>query len=89
MVFFFTGCLREEDCFDIGSTTKVDDLINLLPDQREYEQRHIVTLSLTLPASNSCFRNERNLFQKTGDNPALLVLGFNQLFLDNLLLQKV
>lgn len=83
LIFFFTGCPSEEDCFDLGSTARVNDLIHILPEQTEYNQGDLVTLSLIIPATNSYFGNELDLFQETGDDSALLSLGFNQLFLDN------
>lgn len=83
LFLLLTACPGEEDCFDMGSTTRVDDLIKLLPEQTEYNQGDAVTLSLTIPATNSYFDSERNIFQETGDNSALLALGFNQLFIDN------
>ena len=83
LLFLLTACPGEEDCFDLGSTTRVNDLILLTPKQTEYSQGDEVTLSLSIPATNSYFGNEINLFQETGDDSALLILGFNQLFLDN------
>jgi len=83
LFLLLTACPGEEDCFDMGSTTRIDDLIKLLPEQTEYNQGDVVTLSLTIPATNSYFGNELNLFQETGDELARLNLGFNYLFIDN------
>jgi hypothetical protein len=83
LFLLLTACPSEVDCFDMGSTTRVDDLIKLLPEQIEYNQGDVVTLSFTLPATNSYFGNELNLFQETGDDIARLRLGSFDLFTDN------
>lgn len=83
LFFLLTACPGEEDCFDMGSTTRVNDLIQLTPEQTEYNQGDLVTLNLTIPATNSYFGNELNLFQETGDDLARLRLGSFDLFTDN------
>jgi hypothetical protein len=83
LIFLITGCPGEEDCFDLGSTTRENDLINLLPEQTEYNQGDLVILSLNLPSTNSYFGNELDLFQETGDDLARLRLGSFDLFTDN------
>lgn len=83
LLLLCTACPGEEDCFDLGTTSRVNDLILLTPKQTEYSQGDEVTLSLSIPANNSYFGNEINLFHETGDNSALLALGFNQLFIGN------
>ncbi len=83
LFLLLTACPGEEDCFDMGSTIRVNDLIQLTPEQTEYNQGDVVTLSLTIPATNSYFGNELNLFQETADDLARLRLGSFDLFTDN------
>ncbi|MEM9680632.1 MAG: hypothetical protein AAF901_09935 [Bacteroidota bacterium] len=78
-----TSCPGEEDCFDIANIARVDDLITLLPEQTEYNQGDVVILKLEIPATNSYFGDEINLYQETEDNSAFLALSFNQLFTEN------
>ena len=78
-----TSCPDVEDCKKVNSITRVDDLILLTPEQSTYSQGDVVILSLTIPATNTYFGNERNLFLETGDDFARLALTFNQLFIDN------
>lgn len=85
LFLLLTACPGEEDCFDMGSSNYVPNLISLTPEQSEYSQGDLVTLSLVIPATNTYFGNELNLFQKTGDSSALLALGFNDLFIENVL----
>jgi hypothetical protein len=83
LMLILTSCPGVEDCNDLNSITRVDDLILLTPEQSTYSQGDVVTLSLTIPATNTYFGNERNLFLETGDDFARLALTFNQLFIDN------
>lgn len=79
-----TGCPGgEEDCFDIGSTTRVDNLIKIEPLQTTYNQGDVITFKTEVQAFNNYFGEPINLFEKTNDFEALLVLGFDQLFADN------
>jgi hypothetical protein len=79
-----TGCPGgDEDCFDYGSTARANDLVSITPLQTTYNQGDIVTLKVTIPAINTLFGQEFNLFEKTGDINARLVTTSRYLFNDN------
>lgn len=77
-----TGCPGEEDCFDIGSTARVDDLLELTPLQTSYNQGDIITLKVEIPTTNNYFGETLNLFERTNDFEAQLTTSSN-LFANN------
>lgn len=85
LLITLTGCPGDEDCNDLGSSTRVDNLITLTPVQPTYNQGDIITLKSEIPASNYYFGDSINLFEKTNDYYALLITS-SQLFFDNELL---
>jgi len=78
-----TGCPGDEDCFDIGSTSRVDDLISLTPLQTNYNHGDIITFKITVPNTNHFFGEQINLFEKTNDYEAFLLTSYSNLFKDN------
>lgn len=72
-----------EDCFDIGRTARVNNLISISPLQTVYNQGDFITFKSTVPATNDYFGEQLNLLEKTNDFEALLLLGFDQLFTGN------
>lgn len=50
-----------------------------------YEPESVLTLKIDLPASNTLFGDQVNLFEETSDNSALIVLSDDELFVDNTL----
>ena len=79
-----TGCPGgEEDCFDIGSTSRVDNLIKIIPLQSTYDQGDEITIKCEIPAQNEYFGEPLNLFLKTNDYSARLVNTSVYLFTDN------
>lgn len=76
-----TGCPGEEDCFDMGSTARVDDLIKIIPLQATYNQGDVITIKSEIPAQNNYFGEPINLFEKTNDYSARLVNTSVYLFL--------
>lgn len=78
-----TSC--EDDCFSIENSEEenIVDLISLTPLESAYEAKSVLTLKIDLPASNAFFGNQLNLFEKTSDNSALIVLSDDELFVDN------
>lgn len=80
-----TSC--EDDCFSIENVGEENlvDLISLSPLEPAYEAESVLNLKIDLPASNTFFGNQVNLFEETNDNSALIVLSGDELFLDNTL----
>jgi hypothetical protein len=79
-----TGCPGgEEECFDMGSTARVDDLIKIFPLQTTYNQGDVITIKSEIPAQNEYFGEPLNLFLKTNDYSARLVNTSVYLFTDN------
>lgn len=79
-----TGCPGgDEDCFDYGATARVDDLITLLPLQTIYNQGDIVTLKVTVPATNTYFGQQLNLLEETNDFEARVQTSYSNLFIGN------
>ena len=79
-----TGCPGgDDDCFDYGSTTRVDNLLKLTPLQTTYNQGQIVTFKILVPATNSYFGEELNLFEKTNDFEAFILTSYSSLFTNN------
>lgn len=77
-----TGCPGEEDCFDMGSTAKVDNLITISPLQTTYNQGDTITFKTTIPAQNNYFGEPLNLFEKTNDFEPKLTTS-SDLFFNN------
>ena len=78
-----TGCPGgDEDCFDYGSTTRVDDLASINPFQSTYNVGDIITYKINIPATNNYFGQELNLFEKTNDYNARAYIN-PILFTDN------
>ena len=78
-----TGCPGEEDCFDMGSTARVDDLIKIEPLQTTYNQGDFITFKTEIPAQNNYFGEPLNLFLKTNDFEASLSTSYSNLFIGN------
>ena len=79
-----TGCPGgDEDCFDYGSTTRVDNLITITPLQTTYNQGDIIVIKSEIPVINNYFGEQLNLFEKTNDFEARLVTTSKYLFTDN------
>lgn len=79
-----TGCPGDEDCNDLGSSTRVTDLITLTPLQTTYNQGDVVILKIAVPSENIFFGEPLNLFQLTNNNyEALLVTSYSWLFTGN------
>ena len=75
---------NETDCFDFGSTAEVPDLIQLTPaEQTTYTAGDEMVLKVSVPATNTYYGIEKNLYALTGDNSARLIVGFTQPFIDN------
>jgi hypothetical protein len=78
------GCPREEEnCNDFGSTVRVDDMITLTPLQVIYNQGDEIEMKLEIPAVNTYYGNELNLFQLTNDYFATLSISQNRLTTGN------
>lgn len=78
-----TGCPGEEDCFDMGSTARVDDLIKIQPLQTTYNQGDFITFKTEIPAQNNYFGEPINLFVNTNDFEATLSTSYSYLFIGN------
>jgi hypothetical protein len=79
-----TGCPGgDDDCFDYGATVRVDNLLKLSPLQATYNQGQIVTFKILIPATNTYFGEELNLFEKTNDYEAFLLTSYSALFTGN------
>ncbi|WP_396192023.1 hypothetical protein [Flavobacterium sp.] len=66
-----TGCPgSNEDCFDYGSTARVDDLVSITPFQSTYNIGDTITYKVIIPSSNTFFGAPINLFEITNDNNA-------------------
>lgn len=80
-----TGCPGGDqgDCFDYGSSARVDNLITLTPLQSVYNQGDIITIKTEIPAANTYFGEPLNLFDQTNDYQARLVTTSKYLFPDN------
>lgn len=83
-LFLLTACPSDDDCFDMASTTRVNDLISLLPEKEQYNIGDTLTLRVNISATNAFFGNEVNLYQQTGDNHARLTMS-SELFESNVL----
>ena len=78
---------NETDCFDFGSIAEVPNLIQLTPaEQTTYTAGDEMVLKVSVPATNTYYGVEKNLYALTGDESAKLVLNFSQPFLDNQLI---
>ncbi len=83
----FMACPGEDtDCFDLGSIAEVPDLILLTPEQTTFAAGDELLLKLSIPATNTYYGTEKNLYALTGDESAKLVLNFSQPFIDNQLI---
>ena len=80
-----TGCPGgdEDDCFDYGGSTRVDNLIALTPLQTVYNQGDIITIKAEIAAANNYFGGPLNLFDATNDYQARLVTTSKYLFAGN------
>lgn len=71
-----TGCPGEEDCFDMGSTTRVDDLVTISPFQDVYNIGDIIIYKISIPSTNTYFFGEEiDLFEKTNDYNARIYIN--------------
>lgn len=70
-----------EFCDDMGSQAQVDDLVILTPLQATYQQGDEVVLKLFISADESYFGG--NIYERTGDETAVLMLGSSVLFTNN------
>ena len=81
-----TGCPGDEDCNDLGSSTRVNDLIILTPLQNNYNQGDVITLKIVIPPNNTFFGEPLNLFEKTNNNyEAYIETSYSWLFTGNIL----
>jgi len=79
-----TGCPGgDEDCFDMGSTARVDNLIKISPLQTTYNQGDIITFKIEIPAQNNYFGEPINIFERTNDLEATLSTSYSNLFIGN------
>jgi hypothetical protein len=79
-----TGCPGDEDCNDLGSSTRVNDLIILTPLQNIYNQGDIITFKIIIPANNTFFGEQLNLFELTNNKyEALFITSYSWLFTGN------
>jgi len=70
-----TGCPGDEDCFDIGSASRVDDLVSITPFQSTYNAGDVINYKIIVPATNTYFGNQLNLFEKTNDFNARIYIN--------------
>ena len=71
-----TGCPGgDDDCFDYGSTNRVDNLVKIITLQSTYNVGDIITYKIIIPSSNSFFGEQINLFEKTNDFRARIYIN--------------
>jgi hypothetical protein len=71
-----TGCPGgNEDCFDYGSSTRVDNLVKITPLQSTYNIGDIITYKIIIPSTNTFFGEQINLFEKTNDFNARIYIN--------------
>jgi len=73
------GCPGGDDCNDLGRVNISPDLITITPLQTVYTQGDEIIFKVSIP---NLFDGV-NLLQETGDTSALLILGAEQLFINN------
>ncbi len=75
----------EDDCMVIENVYLEEyvSIISLSPLQEIYDAGDEVSLSISLPASNTYFGDAINLFEETGEESATVVLLSDNLFTDN------
>ena len=78
-----TGCPGEEDCNDIESTTKVDNLISITPLKEIYNKGENIIYKIEIPSENMYFNKVVNLYENTKDNNGFLLTSYSNLFLEN------
>lgn len=75
-----TACPGEEECYDLGSTTRVNDLIKIIPFQTTYNAGDIIIIKCEIPSINNYIGEELNLFENTNDYQARLINTSRYLF---------
>jgi hypothetical protein len=86
LLFTLTACPGEEDCIDISSITRVDNLITITPLKPTYTAGETISFKLEIPSTNGYFGEQMDLFQKTGDLNGRLTTGYSNLFESNSLI---
>lgn len=78
-----TGCPGEEDCYDMGATTRVDDLISITPLKEVYSKGENIVYKISIPSQNSYFNEAIDLYESTKDDNGFLLTSYSNLFLGN------
>jgi hypothetical protein len=78
-ILLLYGCPGNDDCDDIRSIARVDNLIKLTPVQTQYRQGDVITLYVQIPAINDYFGSTTNLLEQTGNSNAKLSLSTAEL----------
>jgi len=73
---------EDDECFSEQASF---DVIQLSPLQETYTKGDELTLTIDIPASNDFFGSQKNIFEESGDNSALVVLADDDIFLENTL----
>jgi hypothetical protein len=80
LLLSLTACPGEEDCMDIGSIARVNDLITITPLKPTYTTGETISFKLEIPSTNTFFGEQIDIFQNTGDMSALLTVSYGNLF---------
>lgn len=81
-VMIVYGC-PSESCNEIDFIAEQYDLVEIGPLQDQISQGTVITLSLEIPATNSYFGQQINLYDKTGDDTGTLIFTGPELFTGN------